>query len=453
MNRPAARPLPADDGRGDRPRGVLHHTAEGPEGAPPLLLGPSLGTSLALWDSVAPPLAQHRRVIRWDLPGHGGSPADLLPEGRRTEVADLARLVLRLADSLGLERFDHAGVSLGGGVGLWLALHHPERVSGLALVCSSAAFGPAGPWVERAALVRARGTGPLVGTAPGRWFTPDFTASPTAARLLGDLRRADPASYAACCDALAAFDLRDRLPCVRVPTAVIAGRDDPATPVEHARQLADGIPGASLTEIPRVSHLAPAQAPGPVLTALRAHFAPVPGDDDARRAAGTSVRRAVLGDAHVDRARERTTAFTARFQDFITRYAWGEIWTDPLLEPRERSLITLTALVARGHHEELAMHVRAAVRNGLSPDQIAAALLQTAVYCGVPAANTAFAVADRALREPGERPRTTRAPGPTGPTGPPGTTHPPATREYPRTPENTENTEHTDPGHGCRPGP
>lgn len=379
-----------------------HHTAEGPKGAPPLLLGPSLGTSLALWDSVAPALAGGRRVVRWDLPGHGGSPADLLPTGHgAATVADLARLVLDLADAHGFERFDYAGVSLSGAVGLWLAVHHPERLTGLALICSSAHFGPAEGWHERAELVRTHGTDPLLETAPGRWFTPGFAGSPVAATLLGDLRGTDPAGYAACCDALAAYDLRERLPAVSVPTAVVAGRDDRATPVDHSRQLADGIPGASLTEIAHAAHLAPAEAPAAVLAALRAHFTGVAGDDDTRRSSGTAVRRAVLGDAHVDRATERTTPFTALFQDFITRYAWGEIWTDPHLERRERSMVTLTALVARGHHEELAMHVKAAVRNGLTPDEIAAVLLQTAVYCGVPAANSAFAVAERALRELG----------------------------------------------------
>jgi 4-carboxymuconolactone decarboxylase len=116
---------------------------------------------------------------------------------------------------------------------------------------------------------------------------------------------------------------------------------------------------------------------------------------------GMRVRREVLGDPHVDRAEARTTGFTADFQDFITRYAWGEIWTRPLLDRRTRSCVTLTALVAGGHLEELAMHVRAAVRNGLSADEIKEVLLQTAVYCGVPAANSAFAVAQRVLIEDG----------------------------------------------------
>jgi 3-oxoadipate enol-lactonase/4-carboxymuconolactone decarboxylase len=114
------------------------------------------------------------------------------------------------------------------------------------------------------------------------------------------------------------------------------------------------------------------------------------------------VRRAVLGDEHVDRAVAATTPFTRDFQELITRYAWGEIWTRPGLDRRSRSLITLTALVARGHHEELAMHVKAARRNGVTVEEIKELLLQTAIYCGVPDANTAFRIAQRALADLGE---------------------------------------------------
>ncbi|MFF4085701.1 3-oxoadipate enol-lactonase [Streptomyces nigra] len=365
---------------------LLHHRADGPASAPPLLLGPSLGTSYALWDAVAPELSPTHRVIRWDLPGHGGSPAGLL--GPKATVADLAGLVLTLADSLGIERFAYAGVSLGGAVGLHLAVHHPDRVTSLAAICSSAHFGGSAPWEERAERVRREGLAGLADTADARWFTTGFTVP----RLVRDHREADPASYAACCDALAAFDLRDLLDRITAPTLLVAGRADPATPPAHLREIADAVPGAALVEIPGASHLAPAERPEAVLTALRAHLG-----GDGRR--GMAVRREVLGDAHVDRAQARQTAFTARFQDFITRYAWGEIWTDPTLSRRERSMITLTALVAHGHHEELAMHVRAARRNGLTPDEIGAVLLQTAVYCGVPAANAAFAVAQRVLSE------------------------------------------------------
>ncbi|MFC4507279.1 MULTISPECIES: 3-oxoadipate enol-lactonase [Streptomyces] len=367
---------------------LLNHRAEGPTSAPALLLGPSLGTSYALWDKVAPELSATHRVVRWDLPGHGGSPASLIGPG--ATIGDLADLVLALADSLGVERFAYAGVSLGGAVGLHLALHHPERVSCLAVICSSAHFNGSKPWEERAALVRREGLAKLAETADARWFTPGFTVP----RLVADHRDADPEAYAACCDALGAFDLRDRLTEITVPTLLIAGRQDPATPPAHLREIADAVPDAALVELPHASHLAPAERPEAVLTALRTHF-----DRPAGR--GMEVRREVLGDAHVDRAQARQSPFTARYQDFISRYAWGEIWTDPTLSRRERSMITLTALVAHGHYDELAMHVRAARRNGLTPDEIGAVLLQTAVYCGVPAANSAFATAQRVLEEEG----------------------------------------------------
>jgi len=120
--------------------------------------------------------------------------------------------------------------------------------------------------------------------------------------------------------------------------------------------------------------------------------------DDAH-ARGMKVRREVLGDEHVDAAVERTSEFTADFQDLITRYAWGEIWTRPGLDRRTRSAITLTALITLGRFEELRMHLRAALRNGLEEDEIKEVLLQSAIYCGVPAANTAFAVAQEVLDE------------------------------------------------------
>ncbi|MER6281654.1 3-oxoadipate enol-lactonase [Streptomyces sp900105245] len=365
---------------------VLNHRVEGAPSAPPLLLGPSLGTSLALWDGVAPELSAGHRVVRWDLPGHGGSAADLIGPG--ATVGDLAALVLDLADTLGIDRFAYAGVSLGGAVGLHLAVHRPERLTSLAVLCSSAHFGGEAPWRERAERVRREGLGWLVESADARWFTAGYSDP----RLVRDHREADPEAYAAFCDALAAFDLRDRLADIAVPTLAVAGREDPATPPAHLREITDAVPGATLVELPRASHLAPAQCPRAVLTALRTQL-------DGPPASGTSVRREVLGDAHVDRAQARQTAFTARFQDFISRYAWGEIWTDPTLSRRERSMITLTALVAQGHHDELALHVRAARRNGLTPDEIGAVLLQSAVYCGVPAANSAFAVAQRVLAE------------------------------------------------------
>ncbi|MEO3855907.1 3-oxoadipate enol-lactonase [Acrocarpospora sp. B8E8] len=364
-------------------RAVLNHRIDGPADAPVLMLGPSLGTSLAVWEPQVPALARHFTIVRFDLPGHGGSPVEAL-----SSMDELAGRVLDLADSLGAGRFHYAGISLGGAIGAWLAVRHPDRVESLAMVCSAARFGEPDGWRERAALVRTQGTAPLVEVALGRWFTAAGARTPAAQRLAADLAAADPEGYAACCDALSGYDLRAELTRITAPTLIVAGREDPATPPAVARELADGIPGATLVEIAHAAHLAGVERPEPVLAALRSHL---PAPD------GMSVRRAVLGDEHVDRAIAGTTDFTADFQDFITRYAWGEIWTRPGLDRRTRSCVTLTALVAGGHLDELAMHVRAALRNGLTPDEIKEVLLQTAVYCGVPAANAAFAVAQRTL--------------------------------------------------------
>lgn len=121
--------------------------------------------------------------------------------------------------------------------------------------------------------------------------------------------------------------------------------------------------------------------------------------DAERRERGFAVRREVLSDEHVDRAIARTTAFTADFQDFITRTAWGDIWSRPGLTRRERSIAVLTSMIAHGHHEEFVMHVHAALRNGLTPDEIKEVILQSAIYSGVPAANTAFKLANEILGE------------------------------------------------------
>ncbi|WP_031517874.1 3-oxoadipate enol-lactonase [Streptomyces sp. NRRL F-5123] len=368
----------------------VHHITDGRADAPVLILGPSLGTGVRLWDAQVAALARGRRVVRYDLPGHGGTPAALL---REPTVAGIAALVLELADSLGVRTFAYAGVSLGGAVGTWLAVHRPERVESLALVCSSARFGEPEAWRERARRVREEGVDGLAATAAGRWFTPGFEATDTARALVADHRTVDPKGYADCCDALAAFDLRGELARIQAPTLVVAGRQDTATPPVHARELADGIDGSSLVEINGAAHLAPVQQPQRVLHALLDHL----GQNAATR--GAAVRRAVLGDAHVERATAATTSFTAPFQDLITRYAWGEIWTRPGLDRRTRSCITITALIARGHDEELAMHIRAARNNGLSREEIQEVLLHSAVYCGVPAANTAFAIANRILGE------------------------------------------------------
>ncbi|MGI5347698.1 alpha/beta fold hydrolase [Streptomyces sp. CA-250714] len=255
---------------------LLHHRLDGPADGRPLILGPSLGTSFAVWEPQLAASVRHHRVLRYDLPGHGGSPTSVLadPAPGRTTVEELAGQVLALADHHGWPSFRYAGISLGGAIGTYLAVHRPERVDSLALVCSSARFGEPEGWRERAALVRGEGTRALLDQTPGRWFADPATtaASGTGSRLLADLAAVDSAGYAACCDALSTLDLRAELHRVTAPTLVVAGLQDPATPPPHAHELAEGIPGASLVELSGAAHLAGVERSDAVTAALLAHW-------------------------------------------------------------------------------------------------------------------------------------------------------------------------------------
>lgn len=262
---------------------LLRHHVVGPVDAPPLVLGPSLGTSRAVWEPQLPSLTRHFRTLRFDLPGHGGSTSTVLPDPApgRTTVEHLAALVLALADHYGWHRVHYAGISLGGAIGAHLATHHPSRVASLALICSSAHFGAAQPWRDRADLVRLKGTAPLLETSPSRWFaTADTADTPFGRRLLRSLADADPVGYASCCDALADYDLRPHLAAISAPTLVVGGTLDTATPLEHARELAEGIPHAVMKTI-ACGHLA-AERPGALQDVLAAHLSAARGEDGTR---------------------------------------------------------------------------------------------------------------------------------------------------------------------------
>lgn len=249
----------------------LHHRFDGPQDAPVLVLGPSIGTTMELWDPQLADLTATWRVLRYDLPGHGGS--DVL----HGSIGDIAGAVASLLDTLGLDQVAYGGVSLGGAIGTTLAIEHPDRVTSLILCCTSARFGAPSAWHERAAKVRAGGLEPLADMLVGRWFTPGFasgSANTRGARAM--LTKVDAEGYAACCEALAAFDARDRLGEVRAPTLVIAGAEDIATPLEHAETLAQGIPGAELVIVPGAAHLANLERPEPVTNAMLRHLERTP---------------------------------------------------------------------------------------------------------------------------------------------------------------------------------
>ena len=412
-------------------RCTIEPAASGDADAPLIVLGPSLGTTADVWASVVPALAATHRVLRFNLPGHGFSPRAREP----FSVEEIADAVVGLVDSIGAGTFHYAGISLGGAIGLALAVNHPGRLASLAVICSGARVGSAEAWNDRAAGVRASGTPSLVAGSAVRWFAPDFLSRDPAAgsHALDQLLGVDDESYALACEALAVFDQTEAVTGIRRPVLCVSGEFDTVTPTAQLEELAGRIPGAQAVVIAGAAHLPSLERPvevGALLAewvseASRRAAAPVPATGAARAAFGSAaarpteaaepppagrtaaaayadgmlVRRAVLGDAHVDAATAAITPETAVFQDFITRYAWGEVWTRPGLDRRTRSFVTIAALVTGGHEAELAMHVRAALTNGLSRAEISEAILHTAIYAGVPAANTAFGVARETFAE------------------------------------------------------
>ena len=221
----------------------LHHVVEGH--GPPLVLSGSLGTTQAMWQPNAAALAAHHLLVRYDHPGHGGSPA-----GPRT-IEELAQGVLSLADALGLDRFAFCGLSLGGMVGMWLAAHVPERVERLVVACAAPYLPPAEQWLERAATVRGRGVEAVADAVVGRWFTEGF---PDPAPWRRHLVATPAEGYARACEALAAMDLRAELARIEAPTTVILGRHDPVVS-DASRRLLESL--------------------GPVVTLEAAHLANV----------------------------------------------------------------------------------------------------------------------------------------------------------------------------------
>jgi 3-oxoadipate enol-lactonase len=249
----------------------LHHERSGAAGAPVLLLGPSLGTTLEMWGPALAPLAREHDVVRFDHRGQGGSPQ---PHGPYT-IADLGNDVLALLDRLGLECVSYAGVSLGGMVGLWLAANAPTRIERLVCICSSAHLPPASAWAARAASVReAASVATVADVVLERWFTAEYARAhaDVVAAVREMLERSPPEGYAACCEAIGALDLRGELARITAPTLVIAAAADPATPPEHSRLIAAAIPGARLVVLERGAHLAAIECADEVAALIESHL-------------------------------------------------------------------------------------------------------------------------------------------------------------------------------------
>ncbi len=370
----------------------IHVQQSGPQGAPVLLLIHSLGTCLHVWDAQADALQRIFRVVRADLRGHGLTSVTPGPYS----IAQLGRDMIGVLDAVGATTAHVAGLSIGGLVAQSIAHQAPERVTSLVLCDTAMVIPPSEGWHNRAAMVRAKGMAAIAEPVMARWVTPSFAATPAASGLLAMLLRTDPEGYAGAAEAIAAADLTADTSQLRLPALVIVGDQDLATPVASAQALAASIPDAKLVVLPGAAHIPTVEFPDAVTQAIGAFLTPAIDD---YYEAGMAVRRQVLGAAHVDRASAGITDFDRAFQHFITRTAWGSVWTNPGLDRRTRSLLTLAMMAALGHHEELKLHIRASSNTGATPEDIADMLIQVAVYAGIPAANSAVRIAKDTFKE------------------------------------------------------
>jgi 3-oxoadipate enol-lactonase / 4-carboxymuconolactone decarboxylase len=364
----------------------LFYRLEGVDTRPVLVMSHSLGCDHGQWDHQTRDLLPHFRILRYDMRGHGAS--DVAPGDYSIER--LGRDVLGIVDALAIDKFAFCGLSIGGMIGQWLGASAPERLTRLVLANTSPRMDTAAMETRRGIVLQS-GMTAVADAVMGRFFTPETLARQNVD--IGSVRRTllhtDPRGYAGCCAAIRDMDHAGLLPHIRVPTLIIAGDRDVSTPwTGHGEVLAREIPHARVVHLP-TAHLSNLERPRSFTSALLDFLIPSSGD---ALEAGYQVRRETLGDEYVDAAIAKTTEFTREFQELITRYAWGAIWTRPGLDRRTRRLLALATTAALGRWEEFRLHVRTGLEHQLEPCDLKELLLQTAIYAGVPAANTGFQI-------------------------------------------------------------
>ena len=375
----------------------MFYRLQGNAGQPVLILSHSISTDNAMWDLQADGLFPYFQVLRYDTRGHGASEAT----AGEYSVEMLGKDILGLADALEIPQFAFCGLSLGGAIGQWVAVHAPQRVTHLVLANTSPQFVPRANWETRIGAVLKGGMPAVVDLAMQRFFSADALAkhNPHVGSIRSVFLGTDPVGYLGCCAALRDMNHVELIRQIKAPTLVISGDRDVATPWSgHGERLAQEIPGAKAIHL-TAAHLSNIERPHSFTTALLEFLLPRPDADTDSLQAGLEVRRAVLGDAHVDKAIAATTEFTRDFQDLITRYAWGTIWSRPELDRRTRRLLVLAMTASLGRWEEFTLHLRAGLAGDLELCDLKEVLLQTAVYAGVPAANTGFQIAAEQIKK------------------------------------------------------
>ncbi len=381
---------------------TLHYSLRGKTDGDPLVFINSLGSDWRIWDKVADAFLATHRTLRYDKRGHGLSDETPAPYTIRDHSTDLLNLLNQL-------QINHAvliGISVGGMIAQDLAAWQPDRVRGLVLCDTGAKIGTAQSWNDRIDAVQTNGMASIAESVLARWVTPSFAqAQPAVYRgFLNMLLRTSPVGYAGTCAALRNCDLTSTTPTINKPTLVLCGAEDPSTPPELNRALAGLIGGAQFELIESAAHLPCIEQPAVMASKIESFLRRLPIANSQSLIPnlferGMAMRRAVLGDAHVDRAEANKTEFDAEFQRFITETAWGSVWAREGLDRKTRHLLTIALMATLGKEHELAMHIRATKNTGVTQDEVKEVLLQVAVYAGVPAANAAFAVAKKTFEE------------------------------------------------------
>jgi len=355
---------------------------EGVTGHPVLVLSHSLGADHSMWGLQMPDLLRYFQVLRYDTRGHGASDS---PAGEYS-VEQLGGDALAVLDQLGIANFAWCGVSLGGAIGQWIALNAPGRITHLILANTSPRFGDLAHWNGRIQSVRDGGMAAITEVVMQRLFsTRTDPAHATSERSV--FLSTDPLGYIGCCVALRDFDSRPLMQKIAVPCLVIGSETDPSTPWSgHGDLLAQAIPNAKAVLLPG-AHLSNLEQPRSFTAALLEFLLP---SEPPSLERGLEKRRTVLGDRHVDHAIANTTDFNRNFQELITRYAWAEIWSRPLLDDRTRRLLVLSLMASLGRWEEFRMHLGAGLERDLEACDVEEILLLVALSAGLPAANTAF---------------------------------------------------------------
>jgi 3-oxoadipate enol-lactonase/4-carboxymuconolactone decarboxylase len=372
---------------------AVHAQVEGPAQGPAVLLMHTLGSTLAVWEPQAAALARRGfRVVRMDIRGHGLTEA---PHGPYS-MEQLARDGLALLHALGISQAHVGGISIGGRIALGMAALAPERVLSL-LPCDTALeFKPESMWQERIDGVTRHGLAAGADVVIGRWVHDTSLASSKGLRRM--LLTTDPVGWLGCAAALRDCSKEEILGKIRCPATVIVGEQDESTPVAASEAIAAAIPGARMVTIAEARHIPSLEREAAFTRAVLGHFDALE-QPMSRAEAGAAVRLAVLGEAQAGALSAAPTPLDGPFRDWALESLWGGVWTRPGLSQRDRSLLTIGLLAALGHHEELAIHLRATKNTGVTEAEIAEIILQVAGYCGVPAANAALRVAKQTLKE------------------------------------------------------